>query len=559
MRSLTQLGTLKLQNIVASVLFSLVFSSFTAFGFTSKIVNEEGCSRVELLFCLIMLLLVCIPVSYFLISIVSRISADRFFLTKIPCFIKKWGALFAFTVLLWGVFWLLFYPGYFSPDSMDSFFQALGAKELKNHHPLVFTALVMPFAWFGNAVGNIEVGMALFSLLTMLFLAAVSSYIATWIRVRTGSNKLFVFCIIFLVTNPLVIEYSHAGLKDVWFAGFVAMFALSIVNFLLSRNKRNVLLIQIGLFGLLVCLFRGNGVFLVFPTLLAMAIFVKPRRLYIVTTLIACIVGYFLITGPVYSLFNAKSAGFEETVGVPLQQISRTLVDNGTVSKENEAFLEELFDVTEIKEAYDPYLVDPVKWSEGFDSAFLGENKFQFFYVWGQILLDNPKSYLIAWRDATLGYWFVGINDDICTGAGYEWLPAFDQYSEKIAFPQDRHQNGNTLFYDTVSIEQYNSVIDDLRSIPILNVCFNLAVPSWLFVFLGIIFLAQKRRESFVAILPFLMLFFTMLIAAPTYYAWRYMLASYLLIPFALALLFYRMPNESNGTKRISYSKPKTD
>lgn len=563
MKSLVRRGVLKSRGlVVVSVVFSLFFSSFTAFGFTSKIVNGGGCSGLEFLLCLVALFFVCAPIFYLLLSTLSHVPAKEFIskgFSSAFYFTKNWALLFMCTILLWGVFWLLFFPGYFSPDSMDSFFQAVGAKELKNHHPLVFTALVAPFAWLGNAVGNIEVGMALFSLLTMMFFAAVSSYIAVWIRFCTGSNKLFVFCVIFLLINPLIIEYSHAGLKDVWFAGFVALFVLYISIFFLSTEKRMSLLVKVGLFGLLVCLFRGNGIFLVVPTLLAAFVFIKPRKLCVAITLIACVTCYFVITGPVYALFNAKSAGFEETVSIPLQQISRTLADDGSVSRENEAFLEELFDISEIKEVYDPYLVDPVKWSEGFDSDFLGKNKFQFFYVWGQIFLDNPKSYLAAWRDATLGYWFVGINDTVCTGAGYEWLPTFDQYSEKIIFPLDRHQNGNTLFCDVVSIEEYNSVIENLRSVPILNGFFNLAAISWLFVFSATALFAQKRRESFVVMLPILMLFLTMLIAAPTYYAFRYMLAGYLLVPFAIALLRYRTPNETNGTKRTSCSKPKTD
>ena len=83
-------------------------------------------------------------------------------------------------------------------------------------------------------------------------------------------------------------------------------------------------------------------------------------------------------------------------------------------------------------------------------------------------LFGYPKSYLEAWRDATLGYWFVGVKDSICTGAGYEWLPSFDQYSEHIEFPQDRHQNGSTIFEAVISIEEYNLTIEHLRSIPIL-------------------------------------------------------------------------------------------
>ena len=561
MRSLIKKTGMKTRDIVmASLLFSFIFSGFTAFGFTSPAVYNESSNRVEFLFCFTLLLLVCIPVSYYLMSFFSRPFGKKLSLRdpgSTPCFIKEWGLLFIFTVLLWIVFWILFFPGYFSPDSMDSVFQAVGAKELRNHHPLAFTALVTPFVWLGNAIGNIEIGLGLFSLLTMVFFAAVCSYITVWIKSHTNSRKLFLFCIVFLVLNPLLIEYSHAALKDVWFAGFVVLFALNVANYLISPDKKTSILIKIGITGLFVCLFRGNGLFLIVPTLLVVSLCVKPKQSRVFATLSGCMVCYFLVTGPVYSVFNAKSAGFEEMVGIPLQQISRTLVDCGNVSKENEQFLEDLFDISEVKEVYDPYLVDPVKWSSGFDSDFLSENKFQFFITWWQIFLDNPKSYLEAWRDATLGYWFVGVKDSICTGAGYEWLPSFDQYSEHIEFPQDRHQNGSTIFEAVISIEEYNLTIEHLRSIPILSTFFNLAVPSWLFVFLAMFLFVQGRWKSFLIVLPFILLFFTMLIATPTYYAWHYILSSYLFVPIALSLFIYRLPDEVNETTKTSCSTPK--
>lgn len=282
MRNMFRISSIKeIRQIISAVLFSVLFSCFTAFGFTSPIVNNGSYGKVGFLLCFVFLLIACIPVSCFLFSVLDRFSGKKLALknsSSSSCFTKEWGLLFGLTVLLWGVFWILFFPGYFSPDSMDSIFQALGAKELKNHHPLVFTALVTPFAWLGNAVGNIEIGMGLFSLLTLVFFAAVCSYIAMWVKSCAGSRKLFLFCIIFLILNPLLIQYSHAALKDVWFAGFAALFALNVAKYLISSDKRIGNLIAIAIAGLLTCLFRGNGLFLVVPTLLVMSFCVKPGR-----------------------------------------------------------------------------------------------------------------------------------------------------------------------------------------------------------------------------------------------------------------------------------------
>lgn len=73
MRSLIKKTGMKTRDIVmASLLFSFIFSGFTAFGFTSPAVYNESSNRVEFLFCFTLLLLVCIPVSYYLMSFFSR-------------------------------------------------------------------------------------------------------------------------------------------------------------------------------------------------------------------------------------------------------------------------------------------------------------------------------------------------------------------------------------------------------------------------------------------------------------------------------------------------------
>lgn len=116
---------------------------------------------------------------------------------------------------------------------------------------------------------------------------------------------------------------------------------------------------------------------------------------------------------------NVAQASFAETVGIPIQQLAKAVINGGSFSDEDEQYLDSLMDDEEIAKRFDPRLVDPVKWSDGFDQDLLNNDRLRFLEAWLCSMPENLDSYFVAWRDLTLGYWYAGVNATLVAAPGY--------------------------------------------------------------------------------------------------------------------------------------------
>lgn len=76
-------------------------------------------------------------------------------------------------VLCWLPFFLAFYPGMLSPDSIDELYQQLGIKALSNHHPVMHQMLIRVCLCLGLKFGSVTLGTAIYSVVQMSLLALV--------------------------------------------------------------------------------------------------------------------------------------------------------------------------------------------------------------------------------------------------------------------------------------------------------------------------------------------------------------------------------------------------
>lgn len=84
------------------------------------------------------------------------------------------------------------------------------------------------------------------------------------------------------------------------------------------------------------------------------------------------VLGYTVIAGLLIHPLMARYAIPTETaeqLGVPLQQISRTIVMDGDLSKKDKAFMNQLLPIKDY-EAYSPSLADSIKWHKILTMSF---------------------------------------------------------------------------------------------------------------------------------------------------------------------------------------------
>lgn len=240
-----------------------------------------------------------------------------------------------------------------------------------------------------------------------------------------------------------------------------------------------------------------------------------------------CVIGLFGIwQGPVFKGLGIEKQSFAEAASVPLQQVGYVLWEGKEFSKEDMAFLEKLMPIEKVKEVYQPGFTDPYKFNEEFDDEFLNENVGEFMTVWTHGLQPYFGEYVKAYLHQTLGYWYYGATNTVCTQGCTE---------------------------NTLGVEQID-VIDNLtgfslepivekamlagRKAPIVCALGSMAMQMLMVFLLMIQYARDGRMKKCIYLLPLVILWGTIMIATPAFCLLRYLFPIFLLWPFMIAEFF---------------------
>lgn len=423
------------------------------------------------------------------------------------------------------------FPGTLSTDSYASLDIALGKAPLSNAHPLFYTALITPFAQIGAISGNMDIGVFLFSLTQITACAAVCSYSCLWLKKHSLPDIAVLAALAFFAFNPVITKYASTMWKDIPFALCMLLALLQLLDIALGKGKalderktRRRLATTV----LLVCLLRNNGIYAMAFLVAFMAI-VWHRHPKGIASVFAAIFLAYAITGPVYSLLGVEPSPFRESVGIPLQQISAVIAQDGDITEDQLEILSNLVDPEAIKDLYSPTSSNPVKYHESFDDDWLNTHQGEFLSLWFDIGLQNPITYLQAWMRATQGYWNMET---------HAWVVS---------------EGGRNLLYEATGVSLLNgdhaTQFTELRSSSPVSLLFSMGFTLWATVLITLMRLNCKQRDLAVPLTMYIGLWATMLIAAPYYAEFRYMFPLHLALPIVIASAFLKSPISEEPTE----------
>ena len=255
--------------------------------------------------------------------------------------------------------------------------------------------------------------------------------------------------------------------------------------------------------------------------------------------LLAVVFGLFLVLGAqsaIATALDVASPHFSETVSVPLQQLARTVVDEGDLTESEESFISELIPLGAIKSDYNPVTPNPLKFSPDFNDEFLESHKVEFLMMWASVFPNNANSYLRAWIDETRGYWDWRQDSWHVVPAGYDVADSGVNVAESLV---PSIMSADTyLAYQDWAINKFV----DLLSVP----C-NCALLGWLAVVLMVVALIMRRRDIGLMLLPSVALWGTMLLAAPVSNEFRYLFALHVTLPFCACMLIQEVTHRIRG------------
>ena len=330
-------------------------------------------------------------------------------------------------LICWLPYFLYEFPGIMSPDSMNQFYQVIGMDPLSNHHPVVHTLLIGICYHIGKLLTADEnLAISFYTVFQMCFMAVCDAFL-----IRTLEDcchirhRISLLILLFYAVLPYQGVFAVTIWKDVPFAGIMMLFGCILLRLLYPHKIAGTagketysagnMRLWIGFFitGCALSLFRSNGWYsylLMIPFLLYF--FRKELRRFLPCCLLT-ILSVTLIKGPVMQTAGIAQPDFIESCSIPLQQITRVVVDSRPLTADQDRLIQAVIDTTYIKQLYAPDFADNMKeLVRAGRQDYLTAHKMQYLGLWVQLGIKYPGIYLQSWADMTKGIWYPDVYQD---------------------------------------------------------------------------------------------------------------------------------------------------
>lgn len=232
--------------------------------------------------------------------------------------------------------------------------------------------------------------------------------------------------------------------------------------------------------------------------------------------------------------FHVVQPDFVESICIPLQQTARVICEDKELTEEEWESIHKVIDTTYIKELYAPGFADNMKELVRVgDPGYLTEHKGEYLKLWLSLGLRYPSTYIRAYIDQTIGYWYpdvaytVGdIDGIIANETGVTSHPLI----------------GGPFIVKTKEILQK---LGDM--LPLYGLLFSMGAMFWTLTGCIAVVFAKKQYQRFILFLPGLAVILTLLVATPVSSEFRYAYSLAYTMPLYLLLPFIRSPERQGN------------
>ena len=462
-------------------------------------------------------LLICLSYKAILKINLNENSKKTFKLTNWKLFI-----IFAIVILIcWIPYLLTHWPGIFSSDSIDQVTQALKEKPLINHHPIAHTMFIKLGYFIGSIFfKNYSNRLVFVPIFQMIIMASIFSYTIIYLKNRNVNKTILILMLLYFALNPMIAIYSITVWKDVLFGAFVLLLFIQSYDLIINKNNlpiKKCILYSLNL--LIISLLRNNAIYMLLILFIVALIIFKNNRIKISVTILSVFIVYYIITIGIFSAFNIKSTSITESLGIPLQQIARVVVKEGNINKEEEAFINNILPIEEIKQVYSPTTVDRIKFNSKYNGDFIKDNSKEFIIVYLNIIRKNFLTCVESYLYSTIGFWYPNMDGVYIVEESYE----NKYFTQKNLLPNAI----DTLLDKGIS-----------KSNPCFLINWSLGSMIIIAVFCLIIMIIKQGISSLFIYTPIIGLWLTIMIATPVYSDFRYIFFMYCSFPITIILPF---------------------
>jgi hypothetical protein len=392
-----------------------------------------------------------------------------------------------------------------------------------NHHPWFATLWQGALLRAGMLVsgGDINAGLLLHSLVLVAVSLLTYAFVVARIQRLTGDRVWTLVALLFFGILPHFADYAMLYEKTGWYQVAILWFFVGVVDVATRAGRLAWRLLQLAGAGALATLFRPNGLYIVLPTLVVLALLLlgrdgRRRLVEVAVSAVAVVVVFFGWTNVALPGLGVAPASPAEGLIVPFQQVARIVLDDGaSLTPDQRATIDAVLPIDELEAAYTPENGDGVKGLYEIDSFLvteLGIEKMRgredwwrddaelraelgaFLRLWPQLVLEHPGTALSATIQNTYLY----------------YAPILDRGNDVSLFSgglpdKDVLVNEYTDDYRHLAGEAGNRALTayhELWATRGLSVLANPGLYGWIVIALGISLLFWPRRERLMVYVP---------------------------------------------------------
>jgi len=439
---------------------------------------------------------------------------------------------FGLCLLCWLPYFLYHFPGIMTPDSVVQFEQVLGLREYSNHHPVAHTLLIKLFYSIGMLFTESRtVAISLYTMFQMCFMAFCVSYFISTLRLFHIRCALCYIITLFYALVPYHAVFAVTIWKDIIFAGAVLLFSCCLLRFTQKLTSSVWVLFVIS--GIMLCLFRSNGWYGFCLCLPFLMVYFRKKAKAIYPALLGILAVAIIIKYPIMNKAGVIQPDLIESLSIPTQQIAAVICNDRELTEEQLTLIENVVDLTYIKELYNPIFADNMKeLVRAGNQDYLVAHKGEFLKLWAHLLFAYPGDYITAYINQTYGYFYPDSFYLVAEAEGISGSHLGVSHTPLIAGPL------------VVKAKEISIKLGSM--VPIYSLLWSMGVIFWTMLFcMGNAFV-RRERAKLVYYLPSLALYLTVMIATPVATEFRYVYFMVFSLPFYLmvALLPETSDNE---------------
>ena len=428
-------------------------------------------------------------------------------------------------LLAWLPILLACYPGFLNYDAGSIYlgeWSQFESGQLNNHHSVLHTLILGSIITFGmNLTGDINNGVALYTIAQELFAALSFSYIIIWMEKRGSSRALRIAALLFFAISPLVVFFVFSSNSDTLFSLCFVLLLTMLIDFIEKEHpsKRETALFAVLTF--FVAALRPNAPYILILLLAIILLYFRTKKIALAGAL-SCGIALFLIwNGPILRALDVEDSPLQNAnaFSLPCQQIAYTFY-SGALSEDELALLHS--DGYEDPDSFQYNLSDYAR------SSIMEMNRAMLVKDWLIIGLKHPGTYLSAFILQTNSAW-----------NPYSWIDSATEDGDETSLFESRVKDPATL--DSKTPELFNAIDSMstqlvLQKIPIVSLLVSIPFYVLLLILVTAICFAQKRQSGIFACICLLLLVLSALLAPGV--ITRYYLALIMAMPILAALVY---------------------